>query len=126
MLTANYIVGAITGHRNAEIDLDGCGRVYMRRSHRMIERQTLRCLDVADINVIEAHRRQGIFSNVISAAEEAAKLMQFDAVFVESILNEIVVDALTRRGYSFRWVVRELQIDAYKLMTDYAEYKCAH
>lgn len=99
MIDAAAIVAAMEGRRNATLDLGGKGRLYVRRSHRFVEGRAVACLDLADIEVWEAHRRQGLAAAVIEAAQQAAAIMGMQAVYAESVINTAMQGALLRRGY---------------------------
>jgi hypothetical protein len=83
-------------------DLGGRGCVYLRRSTLTLENQKLDGLTVANVGVEKEHRRKGVFSNTVAVVEEAAALMALGFVFVEAILNPVLVPALEKRGYAIR------------------------
>lgn len=72
---------------------------YLRISHRYLTPDLqLRCIDIADINVDEAHQRQGLFTLFLTQVEQAADY--FGAgVFVESIHTDHLFESLLKRGY---------------------------
>lgn len=74
-------------------------RVYIRKGQRRLPTTTgfQVTLDVANIQT--KWHGKGIFTTWLTAAEEEAKKLGFDAVFVESILEERLIPFLERRGY---------------------------
>ena len=75
-------------------------KVYLRLSRRALpgERGGARMIDLADVEVSPAERGKGVFSRFLRAAEVEAARLGF-GVYVESILNPVLRDALERRGY---------------------------
>jgi len=74
--------------------------VYVRISHRMIQRdrRVARMIDIANVEVPLLKRSKGIFTRFLGVVEEEAAVLGF-GVYVESIFNPILKDALVRRGY---------------------------
>jgi len=96
---ADDIVIAVFGRRNAHIDLQGKGRLYVRRSVRYLGNEAGYALDLADITVNEDCRGYGVFSATLHAVEIAAAKLGCTYVYVQSIQNPIVRGTLERRGY---------------------------
>ena len=71
---------------------------YVRRSQRLLNGKMDFCLDIASVEVDEKHRGKGIFVKFLTKAEQEAKKMN-RKVFVESILNEKLLNFLLNRGY---------------------------
>lgn len=75
-------------------------RVYVRLTTRRMGEAIGRTLDLADIEVDDDYRGQGIFRRFLDHAEKLA-CRQGMSVYVESILNPWVIEALQRRDYEF-------------------------
>ncbi|WP_423380509.1 hypothetical protein [Burkholderia sp. LMG 32019] len=65
----------------------------------LTESRAYTTLDIADVDVHEPYRKHGLFSALLIECEVAARLLDRGAVYVECISNQIVIDALSRRGY---------------------------
>lgn len=115
-MTVTDICRAFSVHKSMRFDLDGCGNAYLRAYPRIIGHDAARAITIADINVNEECRQRGIFTNAVINVEQAARRMGIPYVFVECILNPIVIRALERRGYII-WH-RGGQVDAYKRLSD--------
>jgi N-acetylglutamate synthase-like GNAT family acetyltransferase len=76
-------------------------RVYVRKASRRLPGTTgfQQTFDVANIEVHHEYRGEGRFTEWLNTAEAEAKKNEFDAVFVESILEERLIPFLERRGY---------------------------
>ena len=75
-------------------------KVYVRKSMRYIPWTLVPCLDLANVEVTESKRGQGIFTAFLSKFEtEAAKLKRI--VYVESILEPRLEKFLLARGYLY-------------------------
>lgn len=74
-------------------------KVYLRITTRHINGQRRESIDLATIEVLPEFQRRGIFSAILAACESEAK-RRGAVVFVESVLNDIVVDKLLKEGYS--------------------------
>ncbi|WP_455233076.1 hypothetical protein [Geopseudomonas aromaticivorans] len=87
------------GPHNQRFDFQDLN-VYLRLSCRLIpaEGRAARMLDIADVEVAPAARGKGVFTLLLSAVEGEAFALGY-GVYVESILNPILKDALARRGY---------------------------
>lgn len=56
-------------------------------------------LDLATINVEEEFQQQGIFKKSVEMMEYEAKDYSYRGVYVESILNPVIIGFLERSGY---------------------------
>ncbi|WP_338923680.1 GNAT family N-acetyltransferase (plasmid) [Pseudomonas silesiensis] len=74
--------------------------VYVRLTTRRMGSVVGRTLDLADISVDSNHQRQGIFRQFLDHAERIAG-RQGVSLYVESIVNPELANALQRRGYEF-------------------------
>lgn len=101
-ITADTIINALADRHRAHIDLDGMGRMYLRLTIRRIgpDNRPVRALDLADIAVDDEHQGQGVFAAALRAVEEAAVVLGAKAVYIESVVNPIVAQAVERRGYT--------------------------
>ncbi|MGF6465264.1 N-acetylglutamate synthase-like GNAT family acetyltransferase [Paraburkholderia youngii] len=105
--------------------------MYLRQSTLVLEGESRCGLEIANVGVREQYRRQGVLSSAICIVEEAAARMGLGFVFVESILNPVLVPALERRGFtivrhkseavvvgSITFPPRRDSADAYKLINN--------
>ncbi|MBD8088973.1 hypothetical protein IFT48_03190 [Pseudomonas fluorescens] len=84
----------------AQIDIGGI-QVYVRMTSRVLGNQWIKTLDLADITVPTNLRGQRLFSQVLKEFERLGA--QYNrSVYVESIINPIIREALIRRGYTLR------------------------
>ena len=74
-------------------------RVYLRITRRYINGQQRDSVDLATIEVLPEFQRRGIFSAILAACENEAH-SRGAIVFVESVLNKVVVDKLFKEGYN--------------------------
>lgn len=119
MLTSDCIIDTLTRHRRAWFDLDGRGAVYLRDGNRAINGDFVSSLTLANVNVLESCRRCGVFSETVALLERTARELGREIVYVESITNPIVRDALERRGYRLCFAVsigEASTLDAYKVI----------
>jgi N-acetylglutamate synthase-like GNAT family acetyltransferase len=73
-------------------------RVYVRRGFHALDGSRVgECLDIANINV--EPQGNGIFTAWLTYAEYMAKERSLQAVFVENILTQRLIDFLRRHGY---------------------------
>jgi hypothetical protein len=69
--------------------------IYVRKSKRYIGvGQPIPCLDVANIEVIEGKRGEGIFTAFLDRVEKEARKRKH-GVWVESILDDVQISSLT-------------------------------
>jgi hypothetical protein len=73
--------------------------VYLRVGQRGVLWQAVRTLELSNVTVDEGARGQGRFSFLLDGLSELAHL-RGEALFVESVLSEIVRGALLRRGFT--------------------------
>jgi hypothetical protein len=71
-------------------------QVYVRKSNRYLNRQTLVTLDIATVSIEEEYQKQGYFSEFIKKAHE---LNPWDATFLENVLYPELVSSLIRKGW---------------------------
>lgn len=60
-------------------------KVYVRKAHRLINKQMLVSLDLATIEVAPSFQNQGLCSNFIKSAHA---VNPFDITFIENVLDE--------------------------------------
>lgn len=72
--------------------------VFLRVATRFVDGQMCRTFDVATVDVDEDHQNKKIFSGFLNYVECLAHKNGIP-VYVESILNDDLVAALTKRGY---------------------------
>lgn len=73
--------------------------VYVRKAVHYIPflGRPYECLDIANIEVEEHKRHQGVFKAWLKKAEQ---LCPFECVYIENVQNPILHDFLIREGYS--------------------------
>lgn len=59
--------------------------VYVRKSTRLVDRELIKCLDLANIEVNPRYQRQGIFKKVL---QTWITYNPFSAIFIENVLNQ--------------------------------------
>jgi hypothetical protein len=116
VLPSSDITRALSTLRRAWFDLHGMGSAYVRHSFRVIDGLPYQSLDLANIEVLEAYREQGVFSEVVASVIIAAHRLRKGCVYVEAIHNPIVSNALVKRGFRVRPICDGMQWDAYKLL----------
>jgi GNAT superfamily N-acetyltransferase len=75
-------------------------KVYVRLTARFMGATAGRTLDIADVEVNDSHKGQGVFRKFLDHAERVAG-QQGLSLFVQSIVSPLLKDALQRRGYEF-------------------------
>jgi hypothetical protein len=115
ILTSDEIVTTLRRYRRAWFDLNGRGAIYLRSGWRNADGAQYTTITIANVEVIERERRNGVFSDAVAVVERAARKALVHAVFIESVTNPIVSDALARRGYTI-WERDGMQVDAYKVI----------
>lgn len=75
------------------------GKVYVRVTTRVINGQTCPTIDVASVEVEREHEGKGVFKSLLAVAEEKAA-QHSRVVFVESVLNDVLLQVLPRYGYT--------------------------
>lgn len=74
--------------------------IYVRRSVRVLRGHPCRCFDIANVNVAEAHRGSEIFTAWLESTESALiGNAEFDAIYIESVLEQRFAEFFIRRGY---------------------------
>ena len=77
-----------------------CLRVYVRQSARALfypaSEEDITSLDIANIQVAAHFRKQGIFTDFVLNAHE---VHSFDATYIESIKNPLVLQWCVKRGW---------------------------
>lgn len=96
-LKQGYLLGSLI---NEWIYLDEYKlSLYYRINKRMINKEIVDSLDLANIRIDSKHRNKRYFSKLINALEQ--EMSQFHiVVFVESIINPILSNYLQCIGYS--------------------------
>lgn len=74
-------------------------QIYLRITNRHINGEQVKSIDIANVEVEESRQNQGVFSAILFACEEEAKRRKC-FVFVESILNPILMQSLKNKGYA--------------------------
>lgn len=97
-----------SAERNAWIKSNDL-RVYVRKSVRSHDGMTFKMIDIANVSnprramnagFRSKHHRTGRFRELLDLANNLAMSHNFDAIYVENVLNEFLPDVLTRYGYS--------------------------
>lgn len=74
------------------------GQLYIRITKRAINGEYVPTIDVSNVEVFEEFQGKGVFKKLLDTIEAIAK--QHDRhVFVESILNDMLLDVLPRYGF---------------------------
>jgi len=82
----------------------GTFKVYMRKSIRMRNNKFMKCIDIANIeNCDETQRGKGKFWELISKIQSFIfqSNVEFDAIFIESVINPQLVMSLKNRDWNF-------------------------
>ena len=74
------------------------GQVYIRVTKRVLNGNLHHTIDVATVDVDEEYQGKGVFRSLLQAVEEFAAQHE-RSVFLESVLNEQLLDVLPRYGY---------------------------
>lgn len=76
-------------------------RIYVRKAVRHLPGipHVLNVLDIANVSVIEEMQRKGTFKDWLTEAEEVAVQYEMGAIYIESVLNPILLEFLGKRGY---------------------------
>lgn len=85
--------------------------MYIRKSQRLVNKQTVKFFDISNISIDENHWGKGIFTNLISNLISKYPDMN---IFVESILNPAIETALNK----FNFEKQDLygQINMYRII----------
>ena len=85
--------------------------MYIRKSQRLVNKQTVKFFDIGNISIDENHWGKGIFTNLISNLISKYPDMN---IFVESILNPAIETALNK----FNFEKQDLygQINMYRII----------
>lgn len=78
------------------------GDIYLRCTWHTIDRREsglAECLDIASIEIHERYQRKGFFKIALAVFENAARTYNYEAVFIENVLNGDLHDYLKSRGY---------------------------
>ena len=73
--------------------------IYIRKGRHLINGKIKLTLDVANVQVEEAHQGKGIFRNYLNRIESESVKYGFEGVMVESILQKRLLPFLKGRGY---------------------------
>lgn len=93
-------------------------KAYVRKGMHALNRGVLsKCLDLANIEVYEEFRSQGVFREFLDRAEALANERRW-AVFVESLLEPRLEKFLVARGYAISPFSPRPAISLYKLPTN--------
>jgi GNAT superfamily N-acetyltransferase len=76
------------------------GKVYIRTTQRMIAPgEICPTIDVATVEIDEEFQNQGVFKELLQMVEQKAQ--QYNrTVFLENVLNEVLIQPLQNYGYS--------------------------
>ena len=72
--------------------------LYVRHGTRYLAGEDVPCLDIAKVCVQPRSRSRGVFTRLIEQVEGSIKM----AVYIESIVNPILVPFFARRGYTIQ------------------------
>ncbi|KAB0657138.1 hypothetical protein [Burkholderia diffusa] len=102
-LEVDVIAQVLSSNRRRKwFDLCGQGEMYLRRSRLLLAEEEREGLVIANIRVKENCQRKGVFSNAVAVVEEAVAHMGLSYVFVEVIVNPVLIPALEKRSYTIR------------------------
>ena len=73
--------------------------VYIRLTKRLIDKQICDTIDLASVSVDEKFWHKGYFKKLLNRLEELAKTYH-RTIYIESILNEYVMQYCLKTGYS--------------------------
>ena len=82
-------------------------RAYVRRSNRLIEGKSIKCFDLASIEVDHEHWNKGHLTHLLRRLKEEQDL----PIYVESILNPAVTNVCRKEGFIIQ--EREYDVIAY-------------
>lgn len=76
------------------------GKVYIRTTQRMIAPGEIHpTIDLATIEIDEEFQNQGVFKEILQMVEQKAQ--QYNrTVFLENVINEVLIQPLQNYGYS--------------------------
>jgi len=76
------------------------GKVYIRTTQRMTSPGQMQpTIDLATVEIDEEFQNQGVFKEILQLVEHKAQ--QYNrAVFLENVLNEVLIQPLQNYGYS--------------------------
>ncbi len=72
--------------------------MYLRRTRRVIDDNVVETIDIANVEVDEAHQGKGIFTEYLSVIESLA-IWNHLTVYMENILNPKLAEFMFKRGY---------------------------
>ena len=76
------------------------GKAYIRITQRMISPGNIHpTIDLATVEIDEQFQNQGVFKKVLEVVEHKAAQYQ-RCVFVENVLNEVLIEPLKKYGYT--------------------------
>lgn len=73
-------------------------QIYVRNTKRYLGDQLVPAIDLANFEIPEAYRGQGLFTKLLTLVEEYAKSVNV-AVYIECVHNARLRSFLERRGY---------------------------
>ncbi len=76
-------------------------KAYVRKSYRVIEDQVEeKVIDIANVEVISKYRGTGVYRSALPRMEQASKDAGFTVIFLESVLEERLLDFYEKHGYT--------------------------
>lgn len=78
-----YHIFYLSGIRNTHVEIFPA-RLYTRKSHRVFQDKTYKCLDIGSINIDRSFQKRGLFTALLKALIEKYPTENF---FIESIVN---------------------------------------
>lgn len=100
-IVSMLVKGELTGRPvNAYVN-DDYTEAYIRVTRRYLEGEWVKTLELGNVNVDEAHQRKGHFKALLMLLEELASEYG-RIVFIESVLNDMLVKKLPSYGY--KWI----------------------
>lgn len=74
------------------------GKLFIRLTNRYINNEVIPSIDVANIEIDEEYQGKGLFKELLSEIEIKAEQLG-RCVYVESVLNDMLINVLPRYGY---------------------------
>ena len=89
----------IRRHGNQWFEQDERMSLYLRRTRHCLGGAATECIDIANVEVREQYRQQGVFTAYLQEIETLAQENHL-AVYVENIFHPQLTAFLLRRGYT--------------------------
>ena len=75
--------------------------VYVRKTHRKADGELILAIDLANIEVDDEHRREGIFKQALAILKEEAKNAGYRMLYCENVLNDNLLQWFIRQNWKF-------------------------